>query len=169
MSPERLQRVLQHLPMVRHLASAHTTGARSATVAYIRAGVLALLEADESYCADDGVPFDVYATSRVLQAMRVIAGPGGPNPATPARFAVGPAWLDRPGTQLETPFDELPADERQVLHKYLVDDTSIKDIARDMGISSERVRALRKKAIRRLRARRELTDGSYQANEPALE
>lgn len=156
MKSESADRVLEQLPMVRQLVAAQATGER--TVGLVRAGVIALVAASDDWHAEDGVSFEVYATCRVLQAMREADAAAGFACSASGAARHRPEEVGR----LSTPFEELPSDEQRVLHQYLVEGRSLGDIARQMGISTDRVRSLRRKAIRRLRAGRKLAVRSYE-------
>ncbi len=121
-------------------------------------GMMGLLEANRRFDPDKGAAFATYAYYWV--AKHIIRAKIGDSEQQ--HESIDAYEYDRIADQTDPATDEpqqslqLPADlpelERKILLLSYSEAKSIKDISRCLGISAERVRQLRGKALRRLRA-----------------
>ncbi len=135
----------EYLPLVRDLAVAQARPGRPLGD-LLGAGIVALFEAERNCAAIGGTNFEACVAYRVLNRMR--------------SAAAGPSfeWL----------VADLPEAEQTVLRRLLVDGLPRREVAAALATSAERVRQLRSKALRRLRANRKLAECLSKTGSPIV-
>jgi len=127
------------LGLVHDVASAHAGPGHPLSL-LLALGVAGLMEAEESRGSITELSFEAHAAGRILRRMLATNG------AEP-----------RDAPRLDAVLACLPDRERHVLRLLLVEGMTLRQAAAVLRTSSERVRQLRSKAMRRLRTGRFLT------------
>lgn len=125
------------LKLIHDLAAAHAGPNRPQDVLLAR-GIVGLLEAEQWHTSVADVSFEAHAAGPILR--RMLADEDAPPVPSLGDLLAG-----------------LADDERQALRLLLVDGLTRREAAAALKTSTERIRQLRGKALRRLRTGRELT------------
>ena len=124
----------------------------------VQEGIVAALEMRDRYCADRGIPFEVFIKPRVIGAMIDMLRRTGRMMKRDLRAAV--EWDTFAASNaieqiiksddlkaLEVEIERLPNDERLAISLFYLEELSNKEIALVMGITETKATRLRQRAI----------------------
>jgi len=154
-----------YIPLVLAMARKYSTSLVS-TDDLVQEGFLGLVEAERLFDPSKGVDFSTYAAYWVRKKMLALVDRERRHALEtvrldeellPAAPPPGDEQGEKPGSCAAI-YENLPVLERQVVNLIFWERKSTPEAARILGISKERVRQLRERALRRFRANKALTD-----------
>lgn len=179
----------EHLPFARRLARAFSKRTPSFAEEAEGAAMLGLVQAAQAYRADKGVPFEIFAKRRILGAIqdqartldpltrdqRKASKTGAPTVIEPRHVDYGDLAEVIAGNPLAGQAEwessraaaqmlrHLPKRLQSILRKHLLEEKSLLEIGRELGVSESRACQLVKEGTERLR----LTALPYEKDVPA--
>ncbi|MFC1898306.1 sigma-70 family RNA polymerase sigma factor [Candidatus Cloacimonadota bacterium] len=157
--------VVEFLPLVRSIAAKYNKlGILQEDLE--QEGMIGLLEAADKYDEDKGAKFSTYATfwikKRILEAVDKEKKTNFNTSSLKDGVTGDKTRSINPLKQDKLSFPEnMPQAERLVIKLLFKDQFTLKEISEQLGISRERVRQLKEKALRRMRiAKKEQNSGS---------
>ncbi len=150
--------VVDYLPLIRKIAASYNRcGVPQEDLE--QEGMIGLLEAADKFEDDKGAKFSTYATywikKYVLAAVEREAKTSlYSSELNEAVVKDEKATELPPSTKIELP-EGMPLDEKTVLTLLFEKELTLKEISQQMKISRERVRQLKEKGLRRLRAQKQ--------------
>lgn len=153
MDPDKL--VEEYLPLVRSVAAKYSSTHNSLDD-LVQEGMIGLLEANQRFDPSRGTQFGTYAhywiSKRILYVLeRETDVPADPNTMAEIADPAGAGAQLISSNLLSKLPREMPLPERQVILFSYEKGYTIARIAEELGVSRERVKQLRAKALRRLR------------------
>ena len=146
--------VKEYLPLVRSIATKYNKlGIPHEDLE--QEGMIGLLEAADKYEENKGAKFSTYATYWIRKHIMAAVD-------KEKKYSLNSTSLNeeitedkkttiiKPSANVDLPSD-MPKDEKKVLTLLFQDEFTLKEISEQLGISRERVRQLKEKALRRMR------------------
>jgi len=147
--------VTEYLPLVRSIAARYNKlGIPQEDLE--QEGMIGLLEAANKYEENKGAKFSTYATYWIKKYILAAVDKEKKHSSNSTNLNEEitrdeKAYVIRLTTKIVLPSD-MPENEKTVLTMLFQDEFTLKEIAEELGISRERVRRLKEKGLRRMRA-----------------
>ena len=151
--------IIEYLPLVRSIATKYNKSGISREDLE-QEGMIGLLKATNKYKNDKGAKFSTYATYWIKKYVLAAIDKEKKhflnfNKQTAETKKENISEDIKPITDINLPFD-MPENEKEVLILLYEEELTLREIACKLNISRERVRQLKEKALRRMRAKSKL-------------
>ncbi len=145
-----------HLPLIKSIAVKYA-GFGVPLDDLIQEGMIGLLEAQQRFDESKGASFATYATywikKRILHALDEDGHASLHSGELKEDLTAAPALPKSQTKELRLPAS-MPETEKEVLQMLYIEELTLREIADKKGLTRERVRQIKEKALRRLRAQK---------------